>query len=540
MLNDNEKYYNKGVPTKINSYIPLKGNDLIHLSDTPEQTEQLLNIEYNNIVLSYLEKLIGLVPNLEFFQTLTIVFDEKELKNNIIFSPTAILNSIWVWLNINITELSSIDFNNMLDTIDKKVQELKNIKNENELINKFPYIAKFYQQEKTNYQTFMQLVKNYGISLRKGQEKTAIFKIAKILKIPNSEAALIYNANINSTADLEKFTTKFCSHITKLLENYNELENYLKNHPLDIKKIGNIEKNKIELYIADKYINQIEILEKDEITTETQKLLYYLTVYFIENKQLLESDYSFALGDFENKKILPGTVIQGRKISINDLYKKYKRILLSNPKLKIVDFAWEDFQNMNLKEIDEFITEYINEKDANWEFLPSKDDLIDTEIFAIYKKEKDKRNKGNKKYQKSPDELLDLYIQKKHFFAETDPFKIVKGTKSFYGYVGYIYKNGKVILEKYLEGDEKNKKIADNNAIYVMNIEEFAILSRLSKTELIANKLCNRYIHRGQWQEKILAEISQEKLSDVSDCYTQYVDNNLIDDETNRNYGLHN
>ena len=73
-----------------------------------------------------------------------------------------------------------------------------------------------------------------------------------------------------------------------------------------------------------------------------------------------------------------------------------------------------------------------------------------------------------------------------------------------------------------------------------MNIEEFAILSRLSKTELIANKLCNRYIHRGQWQEKILAEISQEKLSDVSDCYTQYVDNNLIDDETNRNYGLHN
>ena len=382
MLNDNEKYYNKGVPTKINSYIPLKGNDLIHLSDTPEQTEQLLNIEYNNIVLSYLEKLIGLVPNLEFFQTLTIVFDEKELKNNIIFSPTAILNSIWVWLNINITELSSIDFNNMLDTIDNKVQELKNIKNENELINKFPYIAKFYQQEKTNYQTFMQLVRNYGITLRKGQEKTAIFKIAKILKIPNSEAALIYNANINSTADLEKFTTKFCSHITKLLENYNELENYLKSQPLDIKKIGNIEKNKIELYIADKYMNQIEILEKDEITTETQKLLYYLTVYFIESKQLLESDYSFELGDFENKKILPGTVIQGRKISINDLYKKYKRILLSNPKLKIVDFAWEDFQNMNLKEIDEFITEYINEKDANWEFLPSKDDLIDTEIFC--------------------------------------------------------------------------------------------------------------------------------------------------------------
>ena len=43
-----------------------------------------------------------------------------------------------------------------------------------------------------------------------------------------------------------------------------------------------------------------------------------------------------------------------------------------------------------------------------------------------------------------------------------------------------------------------------------MDISEFYNLTNLSKTTIIANKLCKRFIHKGNWQEKIQKEISRE------------------------------
>ena len=37
--------------------------------------------------------------------------------------------------------------------------------------------------------------------------------------------------------------------------------------------------------------------------------------------------------------------------------------------------------------------------------------------------------------------MLDLYIEKKEFFATTNPLFRVKGKETFDGYVGYIYPN---------------------------------------------------------------------------------------------------
>ena len=44
-----------------------------------------------------------------------------------------------------------------------------------------------------------------------------------------------------------------------------------------------------------------------------------------------------------------------------------------------------------------------------------------------------------------------------------------------------------------------------------MDIKEFFELTQLSKNEIIAGKLCKRFVHRGDWKQKVI---------DYKDSYT--------------------
>ena len=102
---------------------------------------------------------------------------------------------------------------------------------------------------------------------------------------------------------------------------------------------------------------------------------------------------------------------------------------------------------------------------------------------------------------------MDLFIEKKELFDSSSPYLILKGKNSFDGYQGYLYENGKIILEKFYDNYE-TKKIATGQAIYVMDIDNFREISKKSKREIIDNKLCMRITHRGNWQEKVLDAIN--------------------------------
>ena len=47
----------------------------------------------------------------------------------------------------------------------------------------------------------------------------------------------------------------------------------------------------------------------------------------------------------------------------------------------------------------------------------------------------------------------------------------------------------------------------DKEALYI-HLAEFYSLTNLSKTTIIRDKLCKRYIHKGAWESKIKAEIN--------------------------------
>lgn len=106
---------------------------------------------------------------------------------------------------------------------------------------------------------------------------------------------------------------------------------------------------------------------------------------------------------------------------------------------------------------------------------------------------------------------MNLYMDKKSFFDSSNPFCMLKGKSTFSGYVGYCYSNGKVILDKYYE-NEKTKRLAFGEAIYVMDLPSFYLLSKMSKAEIINGKLCRRIYHRGTWKDRAQEEIESGNL----------------------------
>ena len=167
--------------------------------------------------------------------------------------------------------------------------------------------------------------------------------------------------------------------------------------------------------------------------------------------------------------------------------------------------------------------EYFKSLNANWEFF--NDTKIDEDtILKIKKYYGDSTKFSNQEKLK---EILNKFIEKKEFFDRTDPYYRILGKNSFDGYIGYIYSNGTVVLEKFFENSTTGK-VAKNQAIYIMSIQNFHTLTQLSKNEIISQKLCKRFIHKGNWQEKIIAEINKDNDNNPVDQIDEFIAEGII------------
>ena len=63
------------------------------------------------------------------------------------------------------------------------------------------------------------------------------------------------------------------------------------------------------------------------------------------------------------------------------LYELYRKVLIENPNLKIIDFSSFDFTGMNLDEVSAFTNEYLKDLEVNWELLPPDDKTIELKPF---------------------------------------------------------------------------------------------------------------------------------------------------------------
>ena len=97
-------------------------------------------------------------------------------------------------------------------------------------------------------------------------------------------------------------------------------------------------------------------------------------------------------------------------------------------------------------------------------------------------------------------------------FFESSPYLYrIEGINQFEGYLGYIYPNNLVIFERFYK-DLIHFELANNHATYIMNLNNFIEMSKLSKLEIMqyikdGNTDVVRKYHTSSWKNKITAVI---------------------------------
>ena len=416
-------------------------------------------------------------------------------------------------------ELLRGKMNNMTDKEVEKVitdkegfqvvkEELLSINNKNDLQEKYPRIYELYEEEiesNRNFLTLDEILKdeNTPFEVKLNNKARIINNFTKFYSNFSLERELMYARSFS----LKTYLERMANAIERYIANAEEIINLYYTHKMNMESLKTSDIDKLNLYIAAEFVNKIEKVPKDE----KQRYLFYLTNYFKDN---VETEIKRVKIKFKEKNINPIR-----------LYEKYKKVLLENPELLAVNFKETDFKDMTKEEIEEFILEYLKELRANWTLIPENDNSVEKTVRKIA--ERKYRNISLEDRKKKEAKLMSLYMSKKNFYDKTDPYFRIKGKNTFDGYVGYIYSNGIVVLEKFYD-NVKTGRIAENEAIYIINMKDFYELSQYSKTHLISNHLCRRVIHGKGWQDRVLKHINKETNKDPSIETTKLIEDKKV------------
>lgn len=499
---------NKGVPS--GAPVILYYGDLINNVQDQEKMSQILNKtfqNYNNFIRNQSQILFGL----EFNMAIAIVTDFNTLQRRIEISEHAFYESIKRDLNINLNMEkynSDTEYRKALtEEALLKLKILKKLKTPADLQKKFPTLYRGYLYYVKEYYS---LKKDTIDPLAKLDPISRSFKIASLNKSIHENNSYSYDITI---LDLIKYINSFnikvyindcVTAITNILKYQDKIINYIHSNPIDFSTLSDDDTDTLEFYFAYCNLKQVKNVDLDS----RQNYLYYVSNYFKEHKDYMNSDISLVVGAGDGKITQNGTfstvnydISEGKVITPKILYEMYRDILIENPDLKVVDFSHFDFAGMNLDEVSQFMKSYLKDLQVNWELLPPDDKTFEKDIIEhITTSTKNLNTKTKEQHQKK---LLELFMAKKSLYDASNPLFRIKGKKTFDGYVGYVYPNGRVVLDKFYD-KQTDSLLADGHAVYAMNIEEFYELSKLSKSELIKSKLCKRYIHKGDWAKRVL------------------------------------
>ena len=503
---------NKGIPTSQTILISLR--DLINLSRNKNRADQAAYSIWAKHITD-LETIIGTPIPFSLFESLCVVIDEKTLEKKIIFSPNCAISGVAVNLNLfndadkvqigTITSYTTKNPNKELeDMLEEKIHELRMVSSERKLAKKFPYL---YHSFKENNEMALKL-----FHLKKNTKNELQYRMTLRNMGMDFELAQRFEMYEN----FENFIRSCLTAIEKILEKHEEIKENIRNNTIDLSNIK-IDEEKLNLYIT---YNNLIMAEEAASIEEKQKYLYYLSYYF--NEYGNKGDVSITIGEIKDgmeKHRQKGLIITKKEV-----HERYNKLLVENPELRIVDFSKEYFNGMTLEQVEAFMSGYLTDLQATWDFLTNTKEL-DKDVVELIKNNSTTKNILTEEERKAKqDRLLDLYIEKKEVFEKTNPLYRIKGKRTFNGYIGYIYPNGRVILEKFFE-NAKTGRVSTGNAIYAMDIRELVVLSKMPKKTLMENELCKRIIHNGEWQKKVLEEISNNQENDQKDVIEKILQN---------------
>ncbi len=261
------------------------------------------------------------------------------------------------------------------------------------------------------------------------------------------------------------------------------------------------------------------IYEFNLICDKEKNVLYsncaYLFHYKDAVKEIVKDNKKYApiLKDFitPNKNKLHNFNRYEMVQEIDELLKKHPEVR----KINLTGINGEEYKNIDL--INKLAEILENDVSVNWQFLP-KGSSIEKRIDNKESSFKISNPLEEEQLVKEVNQRIDFMMESG--FVGTP----IEGSNSFTGYYAFIYSNGIVILEKFWQNDKL--KPARENATYVMNIDNFIEMSKMTKTSLISymqlikNSNIKRIFHDNfaNWHNAILKEINSRTKYNINDA----------------------
>ena len=476
-------YYsvNKGIP----NYVTINIDVNTILNECASDKEQLKK-ELTSIRSMYTQKIIDIMGYSKsqhgFFGQLCTRSRYKNSENEMYIDPVLFLVRLKEILGV---DNPSVNFNDLVlkQQMRDKVSVLNQIKTPEDLKQQFPPIYKDYELSIRGYENICETEMLYA-ETRDENIKEKSKKLWKTFK----------GYGLHSI--FEKFMEKQCIAYRNYVERRTFVEGYCFRNPLDFENFKGLDKEKFELYMADKYLTRAY---QAKTIGEAQKCLYYVTSYIREVK-------------VSNVSIKNDS---GEEVTFRKILNRYKRLLRNNEKLKPIDEDRSKFIGYNIKHVLNHLGKYYGSS-VNWTIVPNGDAGYDGDIkqkiietmnrHYSHLSLEEKRRKVQEKY--------DIYDRKVSFFENTKYVLKIYGISKFDGYVAFVYENGEILLERFFT-DYTECMPAIGEAIYNLNIYNFEELSKYSKTKLIRDKSAKRILHTDNFEDKARIIIDREATPEV-------------------------
>ena len=407
----------------------------------------------------------------------SVLLDES-LEQYMTFSPQILIFSMLEMLDYKVTFNDDYQENKMIEIARKKLKELSRVKYSSQLEKDFPKLFSVYKDIEHIQKRKSEMIKNYNFAKKLGLDDEAGFKES----YEGFKEILSFYGFEKTTLNAKTFVENMVRKYNKILkpEVYNEITAEIASTQIEMHKLDDsIDKKKFSLLMACAAMNNCFLYPDAAIAN-----ISYLAQFFRENEDNMNDPMTVDM--YMNDEALT--------LNIKDLYKIYKEFLIQHPEVKIVRKSLKDFEGKTFEDIEAYLKQFEGELSVSWDILPSGESLFErvkSNTNSLTEEEKNEKLANKER----------ILQEKEDFFKTNKPYLVLKGKEAFQGYIGYIYPNAYVVLEKFFK-NAKNTIIAED-AIYIMKVEEFLDLSVKSKPEIIENHLCQRVTHHRGWQGKV-------------------------------------
>lgn len=416
-----------------------------------------------------------------FFDNFRLITSYKNSETSIHISPIPFINKLKKLLGV---DNDSIDFNDeeLKRLLLEKLDLLKTVTTPEELKDLFPLIYE-----------------DYKLSCR----------AYKVVKSSDGDK---YNY-LRRQYNMYGFDTRFDVFIKHQIRNYRNfiirrqfVEGYCNRNSIDLINFKDLDKNKFELYLAYLYL---EKANNSKDLYEIQECIKYLACYIREFKVNNENDVCIN--------------VYGKVITFKNIFYNYIILFRRHKDLIPLDSDREFFKGYHINHVKNHINKYYGNS-VNWFIVPNGDG----NDFNINERE-DVINYLNRQYnylsKDERDKIIskryEVYDRKVKFYESSNYMFKLMGLNDFNGYVAYVYDNGSVILDK-LFYDYTSGTPAYDEAIYIMDISYFDKLSKFNKQELIKDSNVTRRFHSGDWESKLIEQISKSDNSDNKNALNEF------------------